>query len=738
AYESGGWDQSLPAFHKEAPVLGISRAEDQREAISYAAYRVLYQRYKDSIGADYTLFAIDWLMNDLGFDPAIDTTVGDSPAAVGNRIAAAVIAEALNDGSNEANDYADTSGYTASNAPLKLNESGTDLAEPNLWQPLAFDFRITQNGIEVGESVQEFIGVNWREVDTFAIEKDSSNTIAIDPGPPPLLDTSTQQEFLDAAVEVIRYSSFLDPNKNVEINVSPGGRLNNRLGENEGSGRSLNPVTGEKYADNWVNQADYGRILAEFWADGPASETPPGHWNTLHNEIAEDPLFERRYGGVGEELPQLEWDIQAYLALNGAMHDAAIAAWTLKRQYDYVRPISIIRHLGELGQSTDSDHSSYHPQGLPLTEDLVEIITAESAAAGQRHAHLSDYIGEIAIYCWAGEPTNPETEVGGVDWIRAVDWLPYQRDTFVTPAFAAYVSGHSTFSRAAAEVMTLLTGSSYFPGGMGEFTFEKSEYLEFEDGPSEDVTLQWATYYDAADQAGISRLYGGIHVRADDFVGRNLGARVGFEAFLKAHHLRYGALAQTGIKDPHLSLGPQNLGDAALLEVELQSDNRSLPTSLVASPEEGIYFSTTTKGLEVDVTCIEVSNLTVWPDFETGQSATEATFEISGQSPKIIYLRHLGEDAGMTDTPSTAPKIELFSLDAQNNETPIADNTAWINAERASLLEVGAQYLGLAEIQHDSQNAGLIATLAPGAYLIRLTQTGAIPSSSQFDIHLLE
>ncbi len=70
--------------------------------------------------------------------------------------------------------------------------------------------------------------------------------------------------------------------------------------------------------------------------------------------------------------------------------------------------------------------------------------------------------------------------------------------------------------------MTLLTGTPYFPGGIGEFTFHKNEYLEFEAGPSEDVVLQWATYYDAADQAGISRLYGGIHVRADDFVGRRL------------------------------------------------------------------------------------------------------------------------------------------------------------------------------------------------------------------------
>ena len=49
----------------------------------------------------------------------------------------------------------------------------------------------------------------------------------------------------------------------------------------------------------------------------------------------------------------------------------------------------------------------------------------------------------------------------GTEWIRAIDWLPYQRETFVTPAFAGYVSGHSVFSRAGAEVLTAITGSHF-------------------------------------------------------------------------------------------------------------------------------------------------------------------------------------------------------------------------------------------------------------------------------------
>ena len=86
---------------------------------------------------------------------------------------------------------------------------------------------------------------------------------------------------------------------------------------------------------------------------------------------------------------------------------------------------------------------------------------------------------------------------------------------------------------ASAEVLTAITGSPYFPGGLGTWTVPAGS-LEFEAGPSEDVELQWATYRDAADQAGISRLYGGIHVRADDFAGRRMGATIGETAWAAA------------------------------------------------------------------------------------------------------------------------------------------------------------------------------------------------------------
>jgi hypothetical protein len=118
--------------------------------------------------------------------------------------------------------------------------------------------------------------------------------------------------------------------------------------------------------------------------------------------------------------------------------------------------------------------------------------------------------------------------------VRAEEFWTYQRPTFITPPFAGFISGHSTYSRAAAEVMTLLTGDEYFPGGMGEFEAPAHEFLVFEDGPSVDVTLQWATYRDASDQTSLSRIWGGIHPPQDDIPGRWIGMEVGHDAFALA------------------------------------------------------------------------------------------------------------------------------------------------------------------------------------------------------------
>lgn len=494
---------------------------------------MLSARYLKAVGASDTIPQLDALMASMCYPRDVTTKEGDSPAALGNRVAAAVLAAGAQDGANEAGGYLNPS-YQTVNPPLVVAESGTTMNDPNRWQPLQIAQMVTQNGIPVEKPVQTFVGSHWGHVTGFALPDGGSDGVPIDPGSPPRLgDPATDTAFKQAAVDVIRYSSRLDPADGETVDISPGALGANPLGTNDGTGRPENPETGKPYASNVVLRADFERAAAEFWADGPHSETPPGHWNTIANAVSDQLDPDLRIGGKGVPVKRLEWDVKTYLALNGATHDAAVAAWGLKGHYDSTRPISMIRYLGEHGQSSDPAGPSYDPSGLPLEPGLVEVVTAASSAPGQRHAALSGHVGEVAVRSWAGRPKDPKTQTGGVRWILAADWVPYQMPSFVTPAFAGFVSGHSTFSRAAAEVLTALTGSEYFPGGVSEWKRPKGS-LTFEAGPTTDVVLQWATYQDAADQAGLSRLYGGIHIPTDDFEGRTIGFQCGQAAWAKA------------------------------------------------------------------------------------------------------------------------------------------------------------------------------------------------------------
>lgn len=561
AFDDTATGQFYDTKHTAADI-GAAR----EEAISYAAYGVLSHRYSQATDPVASQALFDGVMGNLGYSTGVTTSIGDSPAAIGNRIAEQIITTTMNDGSNEVGGYADTTGYQAANVPMTVDYPAVvprfsqPLADPNRWQPLFIDAAVTQNGL-IGTDLQTYIGPHWGDVSTFAMGRPGSSTAttgpnswsAIDPGAPPQLGGTGDAEYRSDTVEVIRYSNALDPLQSPgaeTMNISPSVAGNRPLGTHNDSGYALNPVTGQPYADNFVNTADYGRVLAEFWADGPESETPPGHWNVIANEVSTE-ITDKRIGGTGPVVDDLEWDTKLYLTMNGAVHDAAVAAWGAKREYDYVRPITKIRYQGGLGQSSDTNLPSYHADGLPLEAELIELVTAESIAPGGKHRNAffnantdpdgfpifniseQEMVGKVVIKTWNHEPLDPETELSGTDWILAENWVPYQQDNFVTPAFAAYVSGHSTFSRAAAEVMALFTGSEYFPGGLGEMTFS-TDFLDFEIGPTDELTLQWATYYDAADEAGISRLWGGIHIPADDFAGRVMGSTIGVDAYLLA------------------------------------------------------------------------------------------------------------------------------------------------------------------------------------------------------------
>ena len=515
----------------------------RREAISYAAYKVLSARFIKSVGGDASLSEFADVMDSLCYPLGATLALGNTPAAVGNRIADTILAAGKTDGSNESGGYTPAD-YKPVNEPLVVDGGASGhMTDPNRWQPLQIAHMISQNGIPVTNGVQQAVGTQWGNVTSFALPPGGPNGTPIDPGPPPRLgDPATDQELKNELVEVIRDSSLLDPSDPTTIDISPGSRGGNSLGANDGTGHPINPATGAPYPANVVNRADFGRIMAEFWADGPKSETPPGHWNVLANLVSDELDPDLQIGGTGSQVGRLEWDVKLYLALNGAVHDAAIAAWGLKGHYDSSRPISLIRYMGILGQSSDPAGPSYNPEGLPFVPGLIEVITPESSAPGQRHADLSGAIGHIAIRAWQGNPADPKASVGGVGWILAETWVPYQLPTFVTPAFPGYASGHSAFSRAAAEVLTGFTGSEYFPGGVSGYTI-KAGSLKFEKGPTTDIRLEWATYYDASDSAGQSRLWGGIHIQADDFTGRQIGSQCGREALALAERYFNGSTA---------------------------------------------------------------------------------------------------------------------------------------------------------------------------------------------------
>ena len=118
-------------------------------------------------------------------------------------------------------------------------------------------------------------------------------------------------------------------------------------------------------------------------------QKPPGHWFTLLNDVMDHPSFERKMGGEGSVLSELEFDVKAYFALGGCMHDVAIAAWGVKGYYDYVRPVSVVRWMAQNGQRTDPSLPSYDPRGLQLIPGLIELITLDSVQPGERHEHLA-------------------------------------------------------------------------------------------------------------------------------------------------------------------------------------------------------------------------------------------------------------------------------------------------------------------------------------------------------------
>jgi hypothetical protein len=341
-------------------------------------------------------------MERLGYHPDAVGGAG-SPSAVGALAANAVLAFRHGDGSNQLGDLAP--GPYADWTDYRPVNPPERLLEPNRWQPLP----------QPDGTVQRFLAPHWGLVTPFGLHAGwqlrPRRGPRRHPGP----------GYLRQAEQVLRDSAEL---------------------------------------------TDENKVIAEYWADGPGTETPPGHWCRL----AQWASARDRHG--------LDQDVVLFFALGGALHDAAVVAWDAKRAFDSVRPVSAIRWL----------------------------------FAGDQ------------VCAWGGPGQ-------GTTLIKGQEWQPY----LPTPPFAEYVSGHSTFSAAAAEVLARYTGSDAF--GASVTVAAGSSRVEPGSTPGAAVTLHWPTFSEAADQAGRSRRYGGIHFRDGDLAGRALGRMVGLRAWLTASAL---------------------------------------------------------------------------------------------------------------------------------------------------------------------------------------------------------
>jgi ASPIC/UnbV protein/VCBS repeat protein/uncharacterized protein DUF6851 len=358
AYEPRGTGYFVKEKHRASDVRSAQEA-----AISYAAYRLLL--WRASYGADVApaFRRLTETLRSLCYRPGFVSTRGDSPAELGNRIAAAAVAFGRRDGSLEREHYVDSS-YAPVNEPLVVSQPGTTMHDGTFWQPLAFGQIVVKGGLPIAAKVQSFVGSQWGHVRGFALPA-VKDGLPIDPGAPPI-GNSTSTPYKQAALDVIRWSS--------------------RRG---------------------------GAATAARWN---GREAAPARWNAIANAL---PDSEQR----------LARDVKLYFALNGALHDAAVATWGAKRKYQSVRPISMIRKLAFDGQ-------------LPVVPGLVERITKASATPA-----LAAHVGDIAIRTAHG-------------WTLGTRWLP--RAGIATPPYPGWVSDGSAFGRAAATVLGAETGSARY------------------------------------------------------------------------------------------------------------------------------------------------------------------------------------------------------------------------------------------------------------------------------------
>ncbi len=227
------------------------------------------------------------------------------------------------------------------------------------------------------------------------------------------------------------------------------------------------------------------KLIAEFWEDGPGTSFPPGAWMTLAQYVSQ------RDGHDAAS------DAQLFMTMGNAMNDAAIATWDAKVHFDYARPVTVIRDLGKLGL---------------IGEPGVDELTGET--------------GHV-IQAFAGIDPDTGTSIG-TRTILAENFITYQLPGGEqSPPFAEYTSGHSTFSAAGAAVLAAFTGSDQLDAQVtvasGTSAFDAAL-------PTQTYLFEWDTFSEAANDAGFSRIYGGIHFSDGNLDGLSAGAKIGADA----------------------------------------------------------------------------------------------------------------------------------------------------------------------------------------------------------------
>ncbi len=299
-------------------------------AISYAAYRLLLWRYATVSDLESAPGELEAVMASLCYRTDYESTDGDDPAALGNRIAEAVIAYGSTDGALEDDRYVDSS-YRPANDPMVVADPGTVMSDPNAWQPLSLGDRSRRTACRSRARSRRSSAPQWGFVTPFALTPSPTGT-PIDPGPPPRLgDPATDDEFKQAAAR--------RPPVQLTNSTRPTAWRSTRAG-----------IARQQHArDERRDRArrEPGHRRAVRRRDGAAGRLPPGDRRVLGRRAevgdASGPLESDRQqrrrtppassGGSRDRVPivdPLEWDVKTYLALNGASHDAAIAAWGLK------------------------------------------------------------------------------------------------------------------------------------------------------------------------------------------------------------------------------------------------------------------------------------------------------------------------------------------------------------------------------------------------------------------------